>query len=136
MPERLMTPFLARRAYRLRRMMDAARLVPVLGALAVILPVFHAGHHPQHPMWFGRGLALMLGVWLVMVLAAAVIGRVLAPAIGATEDPVGSDEPALATAIWPPDPGATSAIGHHPARDGSAADPGPDHPTAGPRDAV
>lgn len=92
MPERLTTPFLARRAYRLRRMMDAARLLPVLGALAFLVPVLTAGDHPQNPMWYGRGLGLLLGMWLVLVVASWLIGRRLRPAIGIPDEPVSLDE--------------------------------------------
>ena len=40
--------FLARRAYRLRRLTDAARLLPVIGTFLILLPVF----------WRGPGAAL------------------------------------------------------------------------------
>lgn len=122
MPERLTTPFLARRAYRLRRMMDAARLLPVLGAAGMILPVLGAGHDPREALWFGRGLGLFLGLWLALVLAAVALGRALAPAVGAPEDPVDADADPAGEA------GASPAV--------SAAEAPPPLPRGGPGDAL
>ncbi len=155
MPERLTTPFLARRAYRLRRMMDAARLLPVLGTLAVLIPVFSAGRHPQSPMWYGRGLVLLLSVWLAMVVAAWIIGQRLRPAIGTPDEPMGADEagpaPAAAYSMTvPPAPGAGSPDALDPADPRAVlraiSDPVPPEPPSppgaapelntGPRDAV
>ena len=80
--------FLARADYRRRRKRDAARILPVVGAVAMILPL----------MW-GGGLALrggtatlgiyLFGVWLVMIAAAAA----LAPALirVARDEPGGGD---------------------------------------------
>lgn len=155
MPERLTTPFLARRAYRLRRMMDAARLLPVLGTLAVLIPVFSAGRHLQSPMWYGRGLVLLLSVWLAMVVAAWIIGQRLRPAIGTPDEPMSADEenatPAAAYGTTPtlaPGAGSPDALDpadlravlraiSDPATPESPSPPGaaPDLNT-GPRDAV
>ncbi len=86
MPERLPTPFLARRAYRRRRMMDAARILPVIGAAGLIGPVLHLSPTPGSGLWFGGGLRLFLGIWLALVAANFLLGRALGPAIGAPED--------------------------------------------------
>lgn len=147
MPERLTTPFLARRAYRLRRLMDAARLLPVLGAAGVILPVLSAGHDPREALWFGRGLTYFLGLWLLLVLGAFGLGRRLAPALGGVEDSVDADAPVggaapphaaadMATPSATPSPSPTATA--RPAATGAAlvTPAAPGGQPAGPRDAV
>lgn len=112
MPERLTTPFLARRAYRRRRLMDVARILPVIGAAGLLFPVLHATHDPASPLWFGGGLRLFLGIWLALVLANFGLGRALGPAVGLPDEAVGRDEadpPADRPHGWPVDPGLTAA---------------------------
>ena len=74
--------FLARQSYRRRRLMDAARLLPLLGALLVFLPI----------LWSpgGRtaaGLIYLFLVWLVLIGVVAVLSRRLADPDLAPEDP-------------------------------------------------
>lgn len=73
--------FLERRSYRLRRMADAARLLPILGALLWLLPL----------LWWAEGdsapgaasiLLYIFGVWALLVVAAALI----APALRMPDD--------------------------------------------------
>lgn len=67
--------FLARQAYRRRRMGDAARLLPVLGAVLFLAPLLGG--------WGGRttaGTGLWLfAVWLGLIVAAGLLGRALGP---------------------------------------------------------
>ncbi len=69
--------FLARQEYRRRRLRDAARLLPVAGALLLILPLAWQGQPGAHGT-AGDGL-WVFAVWFLMVAGAAM----LAPALGA-----------------------------------------------------
>lgn len=85
-PPRRRAIFLARQPYRRRRLRDAARLLPVLGAFLVILPA----------MWSppGQGLRLLSGdviyfftVWFLLIAVAALFARGLTrPETGGAED--------------------------------------------------
>ena len=76
--------FLDRRAYRQRRMIEATRLVPVLMAVAVILP----------PLWlpqrfsFASGTLWLAGCWLVSIVVTAALNH----AIGAIPVPEDEDD--------------------------------------------
>jgi hypothetical protein len=79
--------YLARANYRSRRLADAARLLPVLGAFLMLLPVLWqpgpaaAGAHDTGP----DGLYLF-GVWAGLILAAVLMARHLVPQARAAED--------------------------------------------------
>ncbi|MBD3765979.1 MAG: hypothetical protein IE927_15000 [Rhodobacterales bacterium] len=77
--------FLARRPYRRRRRVDAARLLPVFGTVLFLMPM----------MWRpagGRANALAAdGVWLFLVWAGLIaVARLLAPSLS----PEGEADPA------------------------------------------
>jgi len=65
--------FLARETYRRRRLMDAARLLPVIGLGLVLFPLLWIGQ--------GEGPGTRLGVvylfivWVVLIAAAALVAR-------------------------------------------------------------
>lgn len=99
--------FLARRSYRRRRMMDAARLLPLAGLVAVLLPALWAPAQTPAPDT-ARGLIYLFAVWALLVLAAAVLSRGLAPALDAEDEAEGT----------PPD--------LHPESADSPAAPGPE----------
>jgi hypothetical protein len=81
--------FLARQNYRRRRMMDAARLLPILGIFLFLLPVlWRPGETPEPDTAWG-GLYIF-SVWLGLILAAFVLARVLSR----SEKPVGPPDPA------------------------------------------
>jgi len=70
--------FLQRETYRRRRIMDAARILPVVGFVLILLPV----------LWTrGRALSTaaeavyLFVLWLVLVLAAAALSRPLRAAL-------------------------------------------------------
>lgn len=71
------TVYLERRTYRRRRMMDAARLLPVLGVLLFLVPLFWAPD-PVQPAATARGMAYIFAVWAGLILASAWISRCLA----------------------------------------------------------
>ena len=70
--------FLARRAYRLRRLRDAARLLPLAGAFLLLLPILWepAETAARNTAWDGIylfavwGLLIALAAWLAQGLAA------------------------------------------------------------------
>lgn len=80
MKERPRQPlFLARQSYRQRRLMDAARLLPVLGAFLFLLPVLWG---PRPGTVEGRatasdGIYIFLA-WAGLILAAFLMSRALA----------------------------------------------------------
>lgn len=77
--------FLARRSYRRRRLMDGARLLPLFGAVLVLLPaLWQPGATPAPDT--GRGGIYLFTVWLLLVLAAAALARGLAPALDAEDE--------------------------------------------------
>jgi hypothetical protein len=67
--------FLERRSYRMRRLADAARLLPVLGLVLCLLPIFwqpDVSGAPRMTAWDGIYLFV---VWLALIVLAAVIAR-------------------------------------------------------------
>ena len=72
--------FLERASYRRRRLRDGARLLPVVGLVAVMIPLLW----PQ-----GRSAAALVylfAVWAGLVLGAAVLARSLGRDEGAAQD--------------------------------------------------
>jgi len=76
--------FLARQSYRRRRLVDATRLLPVLGGLLLALPLlWQGGAEP----WLTSRIGLYLfAVWFGLIAAAALLGRWLAPLPGAERE--------------------------------------------------
>lgn len=60
--------FLERRSYRQRRLRDAARMLPLLGAVLWLLPLLF-GMDGQSPKT-SEAMLYVFGVWVVMALAA------------------------------------------------------------------
>ncbi len=83
--------FLARRSYRRRRMMDAAKMLPVLGAVLVMIPALWLPATTPEPDT-AHGMVYLFGVWFFLVLAAFGLSRGLAPALEAEEKPEGAGE--------------------------------------------
>ncbi len=71
-----MTPrrplFLARHGYRRRRVMDAARVLPVIGAFLFALPLLWSGEDGGDPST-GTGVVYLFLIWIVLILAAIVL---------------------------------------------------------------
>ena len=64
--------FLAKSVYRRRRLNDAARLLPVFGALLIFLPVLWAPADGAKAATTTGGLYLF-GIWLALIGAAALL---------------------------------------------------------------
>lgn len=63
--------FLARKGYRLRRAMDAARLLPVLGVFLFFLPLLWAGGTTR------QGTIYLFVIWGLLIALAAFLARIL-----------------------------------------------------------
>lgn len=69
--------FLARRAYRHRRLGDAARLLPIIGVILICIPL----------LWRNGDAAIattsvmfyLFGLWIALAVLAGVISRYLRP---------------------------------------------------------
>lgn len=66
--------FLARRGYRLRRIRDAARLLPVAGAFLFLLPILWGPAEGEHRVTATDGIYIFV-VWLGLILVAAQLSR-------------------------------------------------------------
>lgn len=76
--------FLGRQTYRLRRVMDAARLLPILGFFFFLLPILW-GNGPSVARSTAADALYLFLVWPLLILAAFVIARVLAPVVSAEQ---------------------------------------------------
>ncbi len=82
--------FLERRTYRRNRLQDAARLVPVLGALLFFGPVFILTSATGVGGGTGGWLVYFLGVWLALIALAAALSSALSrifPAVPPEDEP-------------------------------------------------
>ncbi|SLN14319.1 hypothetical protein PSA7680_00314 [Pseudoruegeria aquimaris] len=66
--------FVARETYRQRRTMDAARLLPLFGILALLLPLFWS-ETVTAERGTSRGIVYLFSVWIVLILCAAYLSR-------------------------------------------------------------
>lgn len=64
--------FLARGTYRIRRLMDAARFLPILGLVLLLLPLMRHDHGTDAPPTAVEGVYLFL-VWIGLIVAAFVM---------------------------------------------------------------
>jgi hypothetical protein len=79
--------FLERRSYRMRRLADAARLLPVLGLGLFLLPMFwqpEVSGEDRQTTWDGVYLFV---VWVGLIVLAAVLSRRLLPLSAASSEP-------------------------------------------------
>ena len=68
--------FLERRGYRLRRLMDAVRLLPLFGLALWMLPLgWSNAAHPETQMPLSVALRYLFGVWAILVLAGFSLNR-------------------------------------------------------------
>ena len=88
--------FLERESYRRRRIMDAARILPVAGFVLFLLPALW--RRAGDPDTAGEAIYLF-SVWALLILAAALLARPLRRDGGTRDRP---DEPQAN----PPDPAA------------------------------
>lgn len=69
--------FLARRAYRFRRLIDAARILPFAGLVLLMIPVLWQPAATPAPDT-GRGAVYLFSVWALLIAAAFVLSRRIA----------------------------------------------------------
>lgn len=66
--------FLERRRYRYQRMMDAVRLLPLLGLFLWMLPLmWPVPEEGAEGIGAARALTYVFGVWAVMILASVLL---------------------------------------------------------------
>lgn len=66
--------FLERSNYRQRRLQDAARLLPVVGIIVVLIPLLWSDHENQGTSF---GLIYIFGAWALLVIGAGYLSRKL-----------------------------------------------------------
>lgn len=71
--------FLERRSYRQRRMMDAVRLLPVIGLLLWLLPTLWSvpADGGVEPVKMSQAIIYVFGVWVCLILSGGVLWRYL-----------------------------------------------------------
>ena len=77
--------FLERQSYRRRRLTDAARLLPVVGAGLFLVPLLWSdGRAPDiaAPVSTSRAIVYIFGAWAALIAATAVLGAGLRYAAG------------------------------------------------------
>ena len=69
--------FLERESYRQRRTIDAARLLPALGFLALCLPILwdNGSSEGDGARVTSVGVIYLFGVWIILIGAALVLAR-------------------------------------------------------------
>ena len=82
--------FVARESYRIRRLMDAARFLPVFGLMLLLLPLMRGTSGPEAPPTAAESVYLF-SVWIGLVLVAFLMSLVLRR----TLDPPKSAQPPL-----------------------------------------
>ena len=71
--------FLERRSYRRRRMMDALRLLPILGGMLFMLPLFwpNADGTGADAVPMSTAVIYVFVVWMLLILGSFALWRVL-----------------------------------------------------------
>ena len=84
--------FLERRSYRLSRMMDAVRLLPLLGFMLWLLPTLWTVSDADgvEPVKMSQAIKYVFGVWLVMIACCGIFWRFLV-GTGQPSDRTGND---------------------------------------------
>lgn len=68
--------FLERQSYRRRRLMDAARLLPVFGAALFMVPLlWSSGDDGEAAVHTSTAMIYLFGVWAVLILCAAMFSK-------------------------------------------------------------
>jgi hypothetical protein len=88
MSEQRQPLFLGRVSYRQRRLADAARLLPVIGGVLLMLPLIWPRDGEDVPVT-STAMIYVFGVWILLVVAAFWLARSLDPS---TPDLSGEDE--------------------------------------------
>ena len=77
--------FLAPRSYRQRRDQDAARVLPIVGAVLFLLPVLWLAPGPE-PDSTARGFFYVFAVWALLILCAVILSLRLRRSVAAAEE--------------------------------------------------
>lgn len=80
--------FLARDGYRMRRLMDAARILPVIGLVLLLLPLMRQDSGTDSPPTASEAVYLFV-VWIGLVVTAFVMSLGLRRTLGPLRPPVG-----------------------------------------------
>lgn len=81
--------FLGRETYRRRRLIDALRLLPIVGFLFFLSPILGSEGEPRST---ALGGVYLFAVWLVLIVMSALLVRVLSRAPGGVSaDPMEPD---------------------------------------------
>ncbi len=72
--------FLARDSYRIRRLMDAARFLPVLGLVLLLLPLMRHDYSTEAPPTAVESVYLF-AVWIMLIVVAFVMSVGLRPTL-------------------------------------------------------
>ncbi|MCC5965256.1 MAG: hypothetical protein JJU24_03885 [Natronohydrobacter sp.] len=83
--------FLARDSYRIRRLMDAARFLPVFGFVLILLPLMRHSPEAETPPTASEGVYLFL-VWFGLVFVAFLMSLGLRRALDAPKEHVTPSE--------------------------------------------
>lgn len=85
-PQQPSPQFLDLKSYRRKRLIDAAKLLPVLGAVGFLfpLPFFFFGRAEQHPDGATPLAVYFFSAWLLLIIAALALSHAL-------KDPVSRD---------------------------------------------
>ncbi len=71
--------FLPPERYRQKRLLDAARLLPVLGAALFLVPILWGSPDPAPRVSNAAALLYVFAVWAGLILAAFLLSRALRP---------------------------------------------------------
>lgn len=80
--------YLARAGYRSRRLMDAARLLPVTGMFLLILPMLWQPVDTDVP-GTARHAGYLFGIWAALIVVAAILSRKLSRIMRNADPPEG-----------------------------------------------
>lgn len=91
--------FLERRSYRRRRLMDACRLLPVLGLMLWMVPLLWpsrndvpAGQSGADPIAMSSAIIFVFAVWTILIVLGALLWRARAHGAAQDEDLAPRDE--------------------------------------------
>jgi len=76
--------FLERSSYRQRRMRDAARMLPILAIILMLLPLMWPREAAEQNLT-SSGIIYLFGLWIVLIFLAFVLSRVLRLSDGAAD---------------------------------------------------
>lgn len=94
MPKRPAPLFLARKSYHRRRMMDAARLLPLAGVFFILMPILWQPRETPAPDTV-FGLVYLFVIWSLLIIVARVVSQLVAdPPDDAGDDADGGDRAA------------------------------------------